>query len=428
VMAVSGLAQNNVDTKVETKVDRPGYPRVRQAERLNGSEKASELIGMSVANYQNDKLGKIEDLMVDVESGRIVQVILSTGGVLGIGDSLRAAPPGAFHVDLPAKTVHLDADKEKLKSAPDFDWNQVSNIDSNAIYQVYGHYGEESAFTFLGHGDANEPLSAQRRDLTLDQKEKKQLQKDGDRLSDNDHNRWVQDSKNSNYYLPAARLGQLQRASKVIGANVKNLQDEKLGKVENLLVDLQAGRIVTVVVSSGGFLGLGDELSAVPPTAFRYTADRETLQLDASKDSLTKAPHFKASEWPNMSEPGYNEHVYRAYRVNPYFSTSQATEVDNTARNAAERTRGNLTPLDQGKSPADRTTTAEIRKQIMSQKDLSVNAKNIKIITIDGKVTLRGPVNTAEEKRRIEEIASQVATAANVDNQLEVKMTTTSTN
>jgi hypothetical protein len=76
-----------------------------------------------------------------------------------------------------------------------------------------------------------------------------------------------------------SRLSQVQKASKLMGTPVKNLQDEKLGKVENILVDLPSGRVVAVIVSSGGFLGLGDELSAVPPTALRFTPDRHTLQL-----------------------------------------------------------------------------------------------------------------------------------------------------
>ncbi len=63
----------------------------------------------------------MEDLAVDVESGRIVQVILSTGGFIGIGDTLTAVPPGALHHDVAQKVLHLDADKEKLKSAPKFE-------------------------------------------------------------------------------------------------------------------------------------------------------------------------------------------------------------------------------------------------------------------------------------------------------------------
>jgi osmotically-inducible protein OsmY len=59
---------------------------------------------------------------------------------------------------------------------------------------------------------------------------------------------------------------------------------------------------------------------------------------------------------------------------------------------------------------------------------MSVNAQNVKIITVDGKVTLRGPVASSEEKRRIGEIAGQIARSENVDNQLEVKLATTSNN
>jgi len=70
--------------------------------------------------------------------------------------------------------------------------------------------------------------------------------------------------------------------------------------------------------------------------------------------------------------------------------------------------------------------SAQIRKDILAQKDMSVNAHNVKVITNAGKVTLRGPVNTAEEKHRIGEIADRNAGADNVDNQLEVIVKTNS--
>src|SRR5689334_3947743 len=87
VLAISTLAQDSP----KPKTDGPDYTRngMRHAERLgrlNDAAKASDLIGMTIKNNQNEKLGKVEDLAVDVESGRVVQVILSTGGFLGIGD------------------------------------------------------------------------------------------------------------------------------------------------------------------------------------------------------------------------------------------------------------------------------------------------------------------------------------------------------
>jgi hyperosmotically inducible periplasmic protein len=80
-----------------------------------------------------------------------------------------------------------------------------------------------------------------------------------------------------------------------------------------------------------------------------------------------------------------------------------------------------LTPLNQGTSPEDVDTTRQIRQQIMAINGLSVDAQNVKIITINGRVTLRGPVNSEDEKRQIADIAARVAPPANVDNQLQVK-------
>jgi sporulation protein YlmC with PRC-barrel domain len=386
LMAVTALAQETPNAKTGgTEITQERSTRAMRAERLGRAEKASDLIGMEVKNYQGEKLGKVDDLAVDLETGRIVQVILSAGGFLGIGDTLVAVPPGALHRDATEKVVHLNADKEKLKAAPKFEMSKwAACCESNHVAEAYRYYGEEPYFATMHHASP---------------------------------------AANS-----ATRLGYVQKASKVMDLSVKNLQDEKLGKVENLMVDLSAGRIVAVIVSSGGFLGMGDELSAVPPTALRLNPDRDALQLDTTKEALSKAPHFKANEWPELGNPVYADGVYRAYRVEPYFTTNVTTEPDNTARNVRDRNNRTLTPLDQGNSTADRDRTAQIRKEILAGKGMSMNAKNVKIITVDGQVTLRGPVNTAEEKRLIGAIADKIARSENVDNQLEVNLTTSSNN
>jgi osmotically-inducible protein OsmY len=132
--------------------------------------------------------------------------------------------------------------------------------------------------------------------------------------------------------------------------------------------------------------------------------------------------------WPELSNPAYVDGIYRAYRVEPYFTTNATSAADNSARNVRDRNNSSLTPLDQGNSKADVDTTARIRKEIIAGKNISVNARNVKIITNHGRVTLRGPVNTAEEKRLIGEIAERIARSENVDNQLDVKLTTSSSN
>ena len=393
LLASTAAAQ---DTTTTRKMDR--MDNARRWDRINAAAKAGDLIGLEVKNYQGVKLGKIEDLAVDVESGRIVNVILSTGGFAGVGDTLHAVPPGALHHDVANKVVHLDADKAKLTASPKFEMSKWDMCcDSNHVSEVYTHYGEQPYFVFLHKGDNQNTVATRNADGTWNK----------DRMA----------GENMSW----SRLGYVQRASKLDGTWVRNLQDEKLGKVESLMCDLSAGRIVAVVISSGGFLGMGDELSAVPPTALHYNADRSILQLDASKDMLASAPHFKSSEWPDFGQPMYAHGVYRAYKVEPYFTTNAVAEADNTRRNVRDRNNNTLTPLDQGSSKSDTEMTAQIRKGIMARDNVSVNAKNVKIMTIDGRVTLRGPVDSAEEKRVIGEIANSVARTENVNNQLEVK-------
>jgi hyperosmotically inducible periplasmic protein len=94
------------------------------------------------------------------------------------------------------------------------------------------------------------------------------------------------------------------------------------------------------------------------------------------------------------------------------------TAPDNTGRNVRDRGGATLTPGDQSESEADRTLTQQIRQAVVADDSLSMMAK---IITIDGVVTLRGPVQSPREKEKIEAKAQQIAGIDRIDNQLEVK-------
>ena len=93
---------------------------------------------------------------------------------------------------------------------------------------------------------------------------------------------------------------------------------------------------------------------------------------------------------------------------------------DNTAINQRDRGHEHLTPIDQSNKPSDLKITREIRRALIRDKQLSTDAKNVKIITIDGAVTLRGPVKTDQEKADIGAKAAQLAGDSNVHNDLEV--------
>jgi hyperosmotically inducible periplasmic protein len=98
-----------------------------------------------------------------------------------------------------------------------------------------------------------------------------------------------------------------------------------------------------------------------------------------------------------------------------------APDADNTKKNERDRSGETQTSGDQSNSQADVKTTAAIRRAVVKDHSLSSMAKNVKIITANGTVTLRGPVKTDAEKAKIAELAQSAAGNARIDNQLEVK-------
>jgi hyperosmotically inducible protein len=105
----------------------------------------------------------------------------------------------------------------------------------------------------------------------------------------------------------------------------------------------------------------------------------------------------------------------------PATTSAPPAAADNTAINERDSAGATATPPDQGESEADLAITSKIRQAVVDDKALSINAQNVKIITSNGVVTLRGPVKSAAEKKAIEEKAKQVAGVTKVDNQLEIE-------
>jgi osmotically-inducible protein OsmY len=102
-------------------------------------------------------------------------------------------------------------------------------------------------------------------------------------------------------------------------------------------------------------------------------------------------------------------------------AVAQETKPDNTAKNERDRSGETKTSGDQSNSSEDTKITADIRRAIVKDSALTTTAKNVKVITAGGIVTLRGPVNSAEEKTKIEQLAASAAGGARIDNQLEIK-------
>lgn len=114
--------------------DGPG-PQVMAADTLQGD---------SVVNRQGEMLGEIQDIMIDVPSGRVAYAVLSFGGFLGMGDKLFAIPWKALTLDAENEQFILDAPKERLESAPGFDKDHwPSMADQRWGTEIHAFYGTQ---------------------------------------------------------------------------------------------------------------------------------------------------------------------------------------------------------------------------------------------------------------------------------------------
>ena len=104
----------------------------------------------------------------------------------------------------------------------------------------------------------------------------------------------------------------------------------------------------------------------------------------------------------------------------PAFSAGAQTPADNTKVNKHDRAKGAVTADQQKENASDREITQKIRRALMDDKSLSTYAHNVKVITQDGQVTLKGPVRTEDEKKTVEAKATEVAGAGHVINQISI--------
>jgi len=113
----------------------------------------------------------------------------------------------------------------------------------------------------------------------------------------------------------------LLSASTLMGDRVINSKGEELGKLEEVMLDIDSG----CVVSFGGILGIGDKLFAIPWDAMRLDTDRKAFILDIDRQRLENAPGFDKNDWPQTTDRDWMLEVYRFYGSEPYWVERERT-------------------------------------------------------------------------------------------------------
>lgn len=107
-------------------------------------------------------------------------------------------------------------------------------------------------------------------------------------------------------------------ASTLAGDKVKNPKGEDLGKIEELMIDLQSGRVAYAVISFGeGFLR-GGKLFAIPWASLAVDEENKNIILNVSREMLEKAEGFDKDNWPDMADPSFLKRTYTHYGIKPW--------------------------------------------------------------------------------------------------------------
>lgn len=329
------------------------------------NSQATHIIGEALENTDGEKLGKIKDLVIATPSGEVKYVLVSTGGILGVASHIKIVPATAVSLaTTKAGIASLDISLARWKNAPRLGHRSYSEL------AQAGKAAELDQFYFGAKGKPGA----------------RQTQPTGRMAA------W-----------PAGQ-STLRPVSELLDKRVQGPGREKLGVLGDLLVNLE-GNKPTFAILWAHRQSRSDYTFAVPYHDLGFDGVRFTTS--ATPAVLDRARRFNAKVW---STPEPNA-IYRY----------QVLDADNTARNARDRDGEGLTPVDQSETEPDLQITSRVRQQLIHDDKLTFTAKNVKIITINGYVTLRGPVKHQFEKDIIQRKAELVAGNGKVENLLEVE-------
>ncbi len=252
-------------------------------------ERAKNLIGAKIVDDKGERLGTVEDIVLTPDRNGINYVVLAReSGTWGMGEKYFAVPWSQFQVRPGEKLLVLNGvSKADLDRAPGFDKHHwPATASANWL-------GIEPSPGMTPPGRASMPAPSEQRMATAPE---------------------------SQAYTgtPMTDIQQL-RLSKLFGTDIRNLQNENLGKLDNVMIDLHQGKVAYGIVAiRSGFLGMNKDFVAVPWSALDWASQPGIARLEADKQTLT-AIAFDKDHFPNLADPQYSRQLFDRFHVTPYW-------------------------------------------------------------------------------------------------------------
>jgi sporulation protein YlmC with PRC-barrel domain len=231
-------------------------------ERFGVEKPVRDISKIQIKNFQDESLGSISDLGIDLINGRIVEVLVAVDSSLGVSGKIVAVPPHAFYPDPLNDVYRLDMSTDEFRDAPAIDlsiWSDTHQRDRVAA--AYQYFAQEPYF--LQGGETPSKTA-----------------------------KW-----------PKANIGYVERSSKILDMPVGNFQNQNFGNVYSLSLDIPKGRIRDVVVLAPGNF---KTKSVIPAMALSFNPARDGLLLDDSKLEYADEPRYVLTA-PEFGNEAYSE-------------------------------------------------------------------------------------------------------------------------
>jgi sporulation protein YlmC with PRC-barrel domain len=239
---------------------------------------AAWLRGRNLKDGADQDIGKIDDLIIDLQSGYMTYAAVDLS-YDELRDKKLAIPIEAFMITPDTEIVHLSMERDRLRDAPVFDPERV-RIDHDSVSSVYAYYGYQPYWK-------NRAIWGRRGTV---------------------HPAGISPS-----YQP-----DLYRVSDLLGNTVRDPQGDDVGKMEDLMIDLQSGYLASAIITLGGIPELADKYYPVPLEVLSFDPVNHTFHISVDRETLEQAPAFDRERLPKVDRQGLID-VYAAYGYTPYW-------------------------------------------------------------------------------------------------------------
>lgn len=241
--------------------------------------RSSELLGYALYSATGENIGAVNDLVVQLEQGNIPYAVLAIGGFLGIGDELILAPWSHLVIDPSENSIVLSVDPVALEDAPRFQVDDLARVmvDSDWDADIQTFWEREG----IDIAPTATPVVAPTDTTTT-----------------------TNETPETAILVPQGIL-----LSSLLTFNIVDPDGEDLGAIEDLMIDWQQGKMDYMLLSFGGFLGLGDKWFAVPTGVMMMDIADPIFVLDVEPEMLEIAPGLERDNLPNTADENWDQEI-----------------------------------------------------------------------------------------------------------------------